>query len=92
MKRRTLHERIDVFPAHRDDHLFSGWALCRHLDTRFRFGLTVDNVFNLINLLSAERRERFFNFQNFRHVGGHFGSLGVRLVRVVRITVVFAVD
>ena len=72
--------------------MFSGWTLCRHLDTRFRFGLTIDNVFNLINLLNVERREHFFNFQNFRCVGGHFGSLGIRLAQVVRITIAFAVD
>ena len=92
MKKQTLYERIDVFPTHSDDHLFSGWTLCHHLDMRFRFGLTVDNAFNRIDFLSTERRECFFNFQNFWRVGGYFGSLGVRLVQVVRITVVFAVD
>ena len=83
MKRRALYERIDIFPAHRDDDLFSGWTLCCHLDARFWFSLTIDNVVYLINLLSIEGRERFFDFQKFRCVVGHFGCLSVRLARIV---------
>ena len=83
MKRRALHERISIFPAYRDDNLFSGWTLCHHLDARFWFGLTIDDVVYLINLLSIEEREYFFDFQNLQCVVERFGCLSIRLAKIV---------
>ena len=55
MKRRALHERDNVFTAHRDDYLFSQWSFGGHPDTWLSFVLAIDEIVNLIDFLCALR-------------------------------------
>ena len=74
----VFHKLFNIIITHRDNVLFSGWALSCHLDARFRLGGSFDNVIDLINLLCSHRRKSFLDLDNIWHASVLLRGLSIK--------------
>ena len=70
-----FHEYNSIIPVYWDDDLFSRQIFGSHLDSRFRFRFTFDDVLYLVNFLS---RKCIFYLDDFFCIRNRFRSLYIR--------------
>ena len=70
-----FHEFNSIIPVYWDDDLFSRQIFGSHLDSRFRFRFTFDDVLYLVNFLS---RKCIFYLDDFFCIRNRFRSLYIR--------------